>query len=252
MTGPSRARGPGVLPGSAQTYGPVTVWVLGALARFPWAAVRARLAPIASVRSEGLPLWLEAGVGEWAQKPMAWASASVAVSGTLAAPQAKVAVPAKLRALAVAARGAHALHEHGELHAGICPQAIALCEDGRAVLGPPALANGSRPVAQVGYPPLAYVDPQLLRGEGGRWSDIWALGATTLQVVTGAPPFQGLDDVPVVQALARLMESPAPALADLPPAVADLVRACLAVDPASRPLTAAEVSTRLDEAASRW
>ena len=62
-----------------------------------------------------------------------------------------------------------------------------------AVLAPPSLASGDRPVAQVGYPPLAFIDPQLLRGEGGRWSDIWALGALTVhQVVTGSAPFRGV------------------------------------------------------------
>jgi serine/threonine-protein kinase len=157
----------------------------------------------------------------------------------------------KLRALAVAARGAHELHEHGELHAAICPQAVALCEDGSAVLGPPSLTNGKRPLAQVGYPPLAYIDPQLLRGEGGRWSDIWALGATAYQIAMDVPPFQGLEEAPVVQALSQLLASPAPALHNMPAAISDLVGECLAVGPADRPQTAAEVATRLDDAASR-
>ena len=76
-----------------------------------------------------------------------------------------------------------------------------------AVLAPPSLSNGETPVAQVGYPPLAYVDPQLLRGEGGRWSDVWALGATIHQVVTGSAPFRGMEDLPVVQALEVVQRS---------------------------------------------
>jgi serine/threonine protein kinase len=171
-------------------------------------------------------------------------------------------MPARLRAIASAARGAHALHEHGQVHEAICPQSVALVATGlsgtadngpaSAVLSPPALANGQAPLAQVGYPPLGFIDPQLLRGEGGRWSDIWALGATVHQAVTGSVPFPGLDELPVVQALSKLLSVPAPTLGAVPDAVSDVVAECLAVDPADRPATAGEVAERLDEAASKW
>jgi hypothetical protein len=251
-----RARRPQRLGGGD---GPVTIWVLGPLARTSWAAAKARLEPAASVRDEHLPAWLEAGVAEWAQKPVVWVSAASAVSGTLAAPPPGLDVPARLRAIASAARGAHALHEHGQFHGAICPQSVALVavaagpgQAQGALLSPPSLANGQAPLAQVGYPPLGYIDPQLLRGEGGRWSDIWALGATVHQAVTGSLPFPGLDDLPVVQALTRLLSVPAPTLAAVPAAVSEVVAECLSVDPAGRPATAGEVAERLDEAASKW
>jgi serine/threonine-protein kinase len=107
-------------------------------------------------------------------------------------------------------------------------------------------------VAQIGYPPLAYVDPQLLRGEGGRWSDIWALGATLHHVITGSAPFPGIEDLPVVQALAQLLLAPAPALRELPPAVSSLVTSCLALDPGARPATAEDVANHLYAAAANW
>ena len=147
---------------------------------------------MAAIHGNNLPQWLEAGVAEWAQRPVIWVSATTPVTGTLASPPPGMDVPAQLRAVASAARGAHSLHEQGQLHGAICPQAIALIASdqsdggafsgaavagagpsGAAVLAPPSLASGDRPVAQVGYPPLAFMDPQLLRGEGGRWSDIW-------------------------------------------------------------------------------
>jgi eukaryotic-like serine/threonine-protein kinase len=276
-----RARRPARLGGD---NAPVTIWILGPLARTPWTLARSRLEPVAAVRGDNLPKWLEAGVADWAERPVIWVSASTAVSGTLASPPPGMDVPAQLRAIAAAARGAHSLHEQGQLHGAICPQAIALVSTDQgdppvgdvgttsvgttsvgttsvgttstgsntAVLAPPSLANGERPVAQVGYPPLAFMDPQLLRGEGGRWSDIWALGATVHQVVAGSAPFQGIEEVPVVQALSRLLTAPAPGLGQLPAAVAELVASCLAVDPAVRPLTASDVATRLDEAAAKW
>jgi eukaryotic-like serine/threonine-protein kinase len=249
---------------------PVTIWVLGPLARTPWTMARSRLEAVASVRADNLPDWLEAGVAEWAQRPVIWVSASTPVTGTLSSPLPGMDVPARLRALAAAARGAHSLHERGQLHGAICPQAIALVtpdpggpavgglgasgpgQPATSVLAPPSLANGERPVAQVGYPPLAYMDPQLLRGEGGRWSDIWALGATAHHVAGGSPPFPGIEEVPVVQALSRLLTAPAPGLGDLPAPVADVVARCLAVDPTDRPATAGEVADRLDEAATNW
>jgi hypothetical protein len=244
--------------------GPVTVWVLGPLARTPWASARARLEPIAGVPSAHLPQWLEAGVGEWAQRPIVWVSATNAVTATLASAPAEMGMPARLRAVAGAARAAHALHEGGQLHGAICPQAVALvAEDergaawsadppGTAVLAPASLADGERPLVQIGYPPLGYVDPQLLRGEGGRWSDIWALGATILQVVTGTSPFPGIEDLPVVRALAQLLTAPRPAPAEVPAAISDLVDSCLSADPEARPSTADTVAQRLDEAAAKW
>ncbi len=249
--------------GPAQT----TIWILGPLARTAWTAARARLEPVAAVRSPGLPDWLETGVGEWGQRSVIWASAATPVTGTLAAPPSDLDMPSRLRAVASAARGAHALHEHGQLHGAICPHAVALTAPDQpgqavltatatgasgAVLAPPSLANGRQPVAQVGYPPLAFMDPQLLRGEGGRWSDIWALGATVHQVLAGSAPFPGIEDLPVVQALAQLLMAPAPTRRDLPAAVSSLVAGCLALDPADRPATAEEVARHLDEAAANW
>lgn len=263
-----RARRPQRLGGGDA---PVTIWILGPLARTPWAAARVRLEPVASVRADNLPTWLEAGIAEWAQRPVVWVSASTAVTGTLVSPPPGMDMPARLRAIAAAARGAHVLHEHGQLHGAICPHAVALVASGpngqgtgsefrsasedvpaSAVLSPPSLADGRAPLAQVGYPPLAYIDPQLLRGEGGRWSDIWALGATVHQVVTGSVPFQGLEELPVVQALSALLTEPAPTLGEMPDAVSEVVAGCLSVDPANRPTTASEVAEHLDEAASKW
>jgi hypothetical protein len=247
----------------------VTIWVLGPLARTPWAVARARLELVAAAHAGGLPRWLEAGVGEWAQRPVVWVSATTPVTGTLASAGPGMSIPARLRAIASAARGAHALHEVGQLHGAICPQAVALVTeeaggggtalssagDGGApsppaVLAPPSLANGDRPLALIGYPPLGYMDPQLLRGEGGRWSDIWALGATIQQAVTGAPPFPGIDELPVVRALAQLLAAPSSAPVEMPPPLAGLVASCLTTDPEARPATADQVADRLEEAAA--
>ena len=100
-------------------------------------------------------------------------------------------------------------------------------------------------MAQVGYPPLAYMDPQLLRGQGGRWSDIWALGATVHQVVAGLSAVSGHRRGAGGPGPLQLLMAPAPGLGELPAAVAELVASCLAVDPAIRPPTAGDVAARL-------
>jgi hypothetical protein len=253
--------------------GEATVWLLGPAGRGSWEAARARLEAVAAVRSDQLPSWLEAGTAEWAQRPVVWVSAATLVAGTLASPPGDLSVADKLRAVAAASRGAHALHEHGQLHGAICPQTVALvAADGvltstfgsppapgapqqrvwKGVLGPPSLADGKQPVAHVGFPPLGFVDPQLLRGDGGRWSDIWGLGATLQQALVGSPPFPGTEELPVVQGLAKVLAAPAPAKADLPERVAGLVQACLSLDPIDRPATARDFADQLDDVASRW
>ncbi|HMK97459.1 MAG TPA: hypothetical protein VK425_07925, partial [Acidimicrobiales bacterium] len=260
-----RARRPARLGGGEQG---ATIWALGPLSRAPWPAARLRLEQVAAVRSQWLPDWLEAGVGEWGQRPVVWLSAATPVSGTLASPGPDMAPPARLRAVAAAARGANDLHERGLLHAAICPQAVALVaaarepasprsplgEDVSAVLAPPALADGAQPLLQVGYPPIGFVDPQLLRGEAGRWSDVWALGATAQYALTGSSPYPGIEELPVVRALVQLLAvpPPTPASAELPGPLSELVTSCLAPDPEARPGSAQEVAERLEEIAAKW
>jgi serine/threonine protein kinase len=250
--------------------GLATVWVLGPLGRVPFGAAKARLEAVAAVRNQYLPDWLELGTGEWQQRPVLWASAATEVTATLSSSAPPLGLAARTRALAAAARGAHALHERGLLHAGICPEAVALVGPSRpgaltpagnalgaqgtpgetAVLAPPPLADGRQPLLYVGYPPLSFIDPLLLRGEGGRWSDIWAIGAVARFVATGQAPFPGLDSKPVVAALAELLAVPTPEPADLPRALAGVVSSCMARDPESRPATCDEVANRLLEAAA--
>lgn len=247
----------GRAPGRLGLSGPVTIWGLGPVTRAPWALAQARLEQAAAIRGEGLPDWLEAGTSDWAGRPLVWVSARGQATSTLASSGHPDQVPARLHALARAARGADALHRQGVLHGAICPQAVVILEPGggqeaSAVLAPPSVADGRDLALHVGYPPLAFADPQLLRGEGGRWSDIWGLGATALYVLTGRAPFRGVDEQPVVQAVAQMLTFPSLNLDGAPGPAAELIGACLARDPADRPATAAEVARRAEEAASSW
>src|SRR4051812_33025250 len=81
-------------------------------------------------------------------------------------------------------------------------------------------------------------------------ADIYALGITAYEMLTGAAPFAGL--APRALLTARMSEDP-PRLdmvrADVPRALSDLVMRCLARDPADRPQSAEELLTTLDDPA---
>lgn len=78
--------------------------------------------------------------------------------------------------------------------------------------------------------------------------DLYALGATLFEMLTGQPPFPAASPLAVLAAHVR---KPPPHLADLAPALAEagaldaLVQACLAKAPDDRPASAAELAERL-------
>jgi eukaryotic-like serine/threonine-protein kinase len=152
----------------------------------------------------------------------------------------------RIRAVAQAAQGAHALHEAGVAHGSINRGSILLAERG-AVLGIPALGRPPGTVTTMrSWRDLVALDPALLRGEEpSRSSDIWALAATLHGLLSDTPLYPDIDDDPDVTAVQRILFTRPEVDPRLPADVGAILVACLADDPAERVQTAADLSERL-------
>jgi len=180
-----------------------------------------------------------------------WYSMEHFPMGTLAEPARFLTLQQRMRAVADAARGAHALHEAGIAHRDIRPATI-LLGDERAVLADLELARLLQPgrtvtsTAPVGE--LEYTDPALIRGErASRASDIWSLGLTLHRVLSQSPAYPGLPPgagaLPVIR---RLLAGGPEVSSRLDPGVAELIRACVAPDPSDRPATALALAEQIE------
>lgn len=119
------------------------------------------------------------------------------------------------------------------------------------MLDPPVPAGPDQPTragSLVGTP--AYMAPEVAAGgPAAKASDIYGLGAVLYAILTGKPPYQGLDPWEVVEKV-KASDPPPPRAVnpDAPPALEAVCRKAMARDPAGRYGTADELATEV----RRW
>jgi Protein kinase domain len=132
-----------------------------------------------------------------------------------------------------------AIHACGVVHRDLKPANVLLATDGPRVIdfGISRATGGTMlTAAGVVFGTPGYMSPEQAEGKpAGPASDMFALGCVTAYAATGAGPF-GTGTAAAV--LYRVVHAEA-ALDGLPPALREVVSACLAKDPAARPTPAA-------------
>ena len=211
-----------------------------------WGDFAGRVARLAGVGSDHLLALVEAGPDLAPSAAGVYLVSEPPTGGVMAEVSGNLDPAEKVRLVADAALGAHALHEAGLAHGAPDLRSIVITGRGGA-LAPPPLDQAPGAVGQVvDWHDVVALDPDLLCGElPSRPSDIWALGAALHMVLSPRPLYPGIDQDPPVTAIQRVLFTRPEVDPGIPGRLAYTIEACLAADPAGRPATAAELAERL-------
>jgi TolB-like protein len=144
-----------------------------------------------------------------------------------------------------------AAHAAGVVHRDLKPDNVIVGRDGRFVITDFGIASPPETHAAAGGPKFfgtpAYMAPEQVdrRAPVDERADLYALGVVLYEAVTGELPWQG--ETALALAVARLFAPPPDprTRARLPSALAELILALMARDPAERPANAREVVERV-------
>lgn len=157
-----------------------------------------------------------------------------------------------IRAVADAARGAHALHEVGVVHRDIKPENIML-EDGRGYLADLGLAQVWAPgMTTTGVGPIGsieFMEPDIVYGERAmRTSDVWSLAITLHVALTGAGCYGEIPQGSVLDAFRHVLHTDPIISDDVAPAVRAVIQRALAPQRGQRHPTALAFAQELEQA----
>lgn len=148
------------------------------------------------------------------------------------------------------ARALHYVHEQGFVRNDVKPGNILLSHTGQVVLTDfgTSLSRGEDVdpgiTGAVGTP--YYMAPELIRtGKGDERSDIYALGVTLYEMVTGRRPFASSGVMNVLRAHENESAAPPSSMVSLPTTLESIIMRCLEKDPDTRFATMADLDQAL-------
>ncbi len=150
-------------------------------------------------------------------------------------------------------------HRHGVIHRDLKPDNILLSGGGGEALRPKVVDFGIAKILEGTMYTMtgallgtcSYMSPEQVQRPqlADPRSDIYSLGITLYQVVTGQVPFGGSNHFAIMMAHVREAPRPPSELrADTPPLLERLILDCLSKEPAGRPASCDVFRARLDEA----
>ena len=164
----------------------------------------------------------------------------------------RIRVPQALWIVRQIAEALQTVHREGWIHADVKPSNLVVAREGHATLidlgcalrEDESILSWDRPVVGT----LHYVAPEMIHStiRTDHRSDIYSLGVTLFQMLTGRLPFDGRSPQELVEAhLRQAMPDPRPISADINDDIAELLRCMLAKEPLRRPQNAEELIERL-------
>jgi predicted ATPase/signal transduction histidine kinase/PAS domain-containing protein len=152
------------------------------------------------------------------------------------------------------------VHRRGLIHRDICPMNFVVGDhptlvDFESATATPAFTQAPDPPGEL-QGTLAYIAPEqtgrMNRGVDRR-ADLYALGATFYEMLTGAPPFSAREPLELLHAhVARRPHTPAVVNAGVPTVLSNIVVKLLSKMPEWRYQSAEALKVDLDEARTRW